>query len=172
MRPHAIRYGPGYLAFALLLIAPQAGAMDAATLPAAPAGARAQAASPQASAEYLRKLREYQEVRAGFEQEASAYWNSIADKRRGRNAKRREHLAIGLDDYVLTQPPVYTGPKRPLNPEPEPEPEQPRRERKYIPVVADLLKAAAELYQFAPQRPVHEVEFKRAYAGAPSAAGL
>ena len=53
-------------------------------------------------------------------QEAGAYWSSIADKRRGRNAKRREHLPIGLDDYVLTQPPVYTGPKRPVNPEPEP----------------------------------------------------
>src|SRR3979411_3386779 len=140
MRPHAIRYGPGYLALALLLIVPQAVAMDAATLPAGTASAMAQAASPQAIAEYRRKLREYQEARAGFEQEASAYWNSIADKRRGRNAKRREHLAIGLDDYVLTQPPVYTGPKRPVNPEPSaPEPEQPRREHKAIPVGADLL---------------------------------
>jgi len=46
----------------------------------------AQAASPQAIAEYRRKLREYQEARAAFEQEAGAYWTSIADKRRGRNA--------------------------------------------------------------------------------------
>src|ERR1700692_789058 len=120
MRPHAIRYGLGYLALALLLIAPQAGAMDAVTCPAATAGVMAQAASPQAIAEYRRKLREYQEARAAFEQEASAYWNSIAEKRRGRNAKRRERQAITLDDYVLTQPPVYDGPKRPLNPSPEP----------------------------------------------------
>ncbi len=48
-----------------------------------------------------------------------------------------------LDDYVLTQPPVYTGPKRPVNPAPEPEPERPPREHKAIPVVADLLQAAA-----------------------------
>jgi hypothetical protein len=172
MRPLAIRY-PGYLALALLLIAPRAVAIDAAGLAAATAGAMAQAASPQAIAEYRRKLREYQEARAAFEQEASAYWNSIAEKRRGRNAKRREHQAIGLDDYVLTQPPVYTGPKRPINPEPSaPEPEEKRRERKAIPVVADLLKAASELFQFAPQRPVHEVEFKRAYARAAAAAGL
>ena len=47
-----------------------------------------------------------------------------------------------------------------------------RRERKYIPVVADLLKAAAEHFQFAPQRPASEVEFKRAYARVASAAGL
>ena len=172
MRPHAIRYGPGYLALALLLIAPQAVAMDAATLPAATAGAMAQAASPQAIAEYRRKLREYQEARAAFEQEASAYWSSIAEKRRGRNAKRRDRLPIVLDDYVLTQPPVYSGPKRPVDPQPSPEPEEKPRERKAIPLVADLLKAAAEHFQFAPQRPASEVDFKRAYARVASAAGL
>src|ERR1700716_467524 len=172
MRPDAIRYSL-YLALALLPIAPQAMAMDAVVLPAATADAMAQAVSPQAIAEYRRKLREYQEARAAFEQEAGAYWGSIAEKRRGRNAKRRERQAIGLDDYVLAQPPVYAGPKRPVNPEPSlPEPEEPRRERKYIPVVADLLKAAMEHFQFTPQRPTNEIEFKRAYARAASAAGL
>jgi hypothetical protein len=173
MRRHAIRYGPGCLALALLLIAPQAAAMDAATLPATTAGAMAQAASPQAIAEYRRKLREYQEARAAFEQEASAYWNSIAEKRRGRNAKRRDRQSIGLDDYVLTQPPVYAGPKRPADPQPSPaEPDETPRPRKTIPVVADLLKAALEHFQFTPQRPADEVEFKRAYARVASAAGL
>src|SRR5712671_2667307 len=171
MRPHAIRYGPGYLAFALLLIAPQAGAVDAAVLPAATAGAMAQAASPQSIAEYRRKLREYQEARAAFEQEASAYWNSIAEKRRGRNAKRRDRQSIALDDYVLTQPPVYAGPKRPVDPSPS-EPDETPRQRKTIPVVADLLKAALEHFQFTPQRPADELEFKRAYARVASAAGL
>ncbi len=157
-------------ALVLLLIAPPAAAMDFAPVPAATSGAMAQAASPQAIAEYRRKLRQYQEARAAFEQEAGAYWNSIAEKRRGRNAKRREHVPIGLDDYVLTQPPVYIGPKRPVNPEPEPE--RPPRERKYIPVVADLLKAASEHFQFTPQRPASEIEFKRAYARTAAAAGL
>src|SRR3954454_6559880 len=115
---------------ALLLTAPQAFAMDATAIPAATADAFAQAALPQAIAEYRRKLREYQEARAAFEQEAGAYWTSISDKRRGRNAKRRERQAIGLDDYVLTHPPVYAGPKRPVNPQPEPEPEEKPRERK------------------------------------------
>jgi hypothetical protein len=169
MIPPAIRY-PGYLALAFLSILPPAAAMEVAELPAAAAGAMAQAASPQAIAEYRRKLGEYQQARAAFEEQAGAYWNSIADKRRGRNAKRREHSAIGLDDYMLTQPPVYTGPKPPVNPEPEPA--QKRPERKHIPVVADLLKAAAELFQFVPQRSLQEVEFKRAYAHVASAAGL
>ena len=169
---HAIRYRSRYLALALLLIAPQAAAMDAGALPAATADAMAQAISPQAIAEYRRKLREYQEARAAFEQEASAYWSSIAEKRRGRNAKRRERQTIALDDYVLTQPPVYSGPKRPVDPSPTPsEPAEPR-ERKYIPVVADLLKATAEHFQFTPQRPANEIEFKRAYARAAAAAGL
>jgi hypothetical protein len=173
MRRHAIRFCARYFAPALLLIAQPAWATDATVLRAAGTDAMAQAASPQAIAEYRRKLREYQEARAAFEADAGAYWSSIADKRRGRNAKRREHLAIGLDDYVLTQPPVYAGPKRPVNPEPEPpEPGGQPRLRKAIPVVADLLKAALEHFQFVPQRPASEVEFKRAYARIASAAGL
>ena len=119
--------------------------------PRSAADAMAQAASPQAIAEYRRKLKEYQEARAAFEEEAGAYWAAISEKRQGRNAKRRERQAITLDDYVLTQPPLYSGPKRPVNPEPEEE--KPPRERKPLPVVADFLKAAAEHFQFTPQRP-------------------
>jgi hypothetical protein len=172
MRPHPIRCCSGF-ALALLLMAPPAVAKDRSPRSPLTADAMAQAASPQAVAEYRRKLGEYQEARVAFEQQATAYWSSIAEKRRGRNAKRRERLAIEPDDYVLTQPPVYSGPKRPVNPEPSPaEPEPTRRERKYIPVVADLLKAAAEHFQFAPQRPASELEFKRAYARAAYAAGL
>ncbi|HEV3240458.1 MAG TPA: hypothetical protein VG429_08635, partial [Casimicrobiaceae bacterium] len=170
MLGHAIRFCFCCLALALLLTAPPAAAMDASALPAIVTDARAQAASPQAIAEYRVKLREYQEARAAFEAEASAYWTSIAEKRRGRNAKRREHLAIALDDYVLTQPPVYTGPKRPVNPEGEPEAKP--RPYKAIPLVADLLRAAGEHFQWTPQKPASEVEFKRAYARVASAAGL
>jgi len=172
MHSQLIRIGSGTLALALLLIAPRAGAIGAATLPASAANVMAQAASPQAIAEYRRKLAEYQEARAAFEQQAGAYWEAISDKRRGRNAKRRDHQPIDLDDYVLTQPPVYSGPKRPVNPAPEPEPERPPREHKAIPVVADLLQAAAEQFQFTPQRPANEMEFKRAYARVAAAAGL
>jgi len=172
MLPYAIRSRPGYFALALLLMVPQAIAMDAGTLPAATAEAMAQAASPMAIAEYRRRLAEYQEARAAFDEEAGAYWSSISEKRRGRNAKRRDHQAIMLDDYVLSQPPVYSGPKRPVNPAPEPEPEHPPRQHKAIPVVADLLQAASEHFQFTPQRPSSEVEFKRAYARVAAAAGL
>jgi hypothetical protein len=170
MAASLIRRCYGTLALALLLIAPRAFAMEASAIPATTASAYAQAASPQAIAEYKRKLKEYQEARAAFDEEAGAYWSSISEKRRGRNAKRRDRQAITLDDYVLTQPPVYDGPKRPVDPSPSESAERPPR--KTIPVVADLLKAAAEQFQFAPQRPANELEFKRAYARVASAAGL
>jgi hypothetical protein len=171
MSPQAIRQSFGYFALALLLTAPRGSAMEMRALPAATSNAMAQMASP-AIAEYRRLLKQYQEARGAFEQEAGAYWNAISEKRRGRNAKRRDHQPIALDDYVLTHPPVYSGPKRPVNPAPEPEPERPPREHKAIPVVADLLQAAAEQYQFKPQRPTSVLEFKRAYARVASEAGL
>ncbi len=169
MRLPLIRIGSAFVTLALFSGA-SALAVEADALPPAAADAMAQAASPQAIAEYRRKLKEYQEVRAAFEEEAGAYWSSISEKRKVRNAKRRERQAIALNDYVLTQPPVYSGPKAPVNPEPEAE--KPPRERKAIPVVADFLKAAVEQFQFVPQRPSSEVEFKRAYARYALAAGL
>jgi hypothetical protein len=170
--PHQmIRLGTGLFALALSMSALSVQAIDSVASPAS-SSAMAQAASPYAIAEYRRLLQQYQEVHGAFEEEASAYWNAITEKRRGRNAKRREHLAITLDDYVLTQPPVYTGPKRPVNPEPEERPERPPRQYKPIPVVGDLLQAANEQFQWTPQKPASEVEFKRAYARYAMAAGL
>src|SRR3954462_8937984 len=118
-----------HCAILALLIAP-ALAIDCALIPAA----FAQAPSPQAIAEYKRKLQEYLEARAAFEAEAGAYWNAIADKRRARNAKRRERRPVTLADYVLPQPPLYDGPQRPVDPSPEPD-QGPPRERKRIPVL-------------------------------------
>ncbi|MHC2331565.1 hypothetical protein [Bradyrhizobium sp. USDA 4454] len=175
MRPQLIRPWLGLVALALTAGAPSvlagvlAGEADA--LPPSVANAMAQA-SPQAIMEYRRKLQEYEEARAAFEQDAGAYWNAIADKRRVRNAKRRDRVQITLDDYVLQQPPVYEGPKRPVNPAPEEEGGKPPRPPKTIPVVSDLVSAAAEQFQFTPQRPTSEVEFKRAYARYARAAGL
>ncbi|MGY3585459.1 hypothetical protein ACVIGB_005487 [Bradyrhizobium sp. USDA 4341] len=171
MRPQLIRLCPGLVVLALAASAPSVLAGEADALPPSVANAMAQA-SPQAIMEYRRKLEEYQAARDAFEQDASAYWSAIADKRRGRNAKRRDRVQISLDDYVLQQPPVYEGPKRPVNPAPEEEGGKPPRPPKTIPVVSDLVRAAAEQFQFTPQRPTSEVEFKRAYARYARAAGL
>jgi len=167
MRLPLIRMGSGFIALALLACASPAASES---LAPAVADAMAQAASPQAIAEYRRALSAYEQARAAFEQQAGAYWTAIADKRRGRNAKRRERQAVTLDDYVLAQPPAYSGPKRPVNPEPGED--KPPRERRPLPVVADFLKAAAEQFQFVPQQPASEIEFKRAYARYALASGL
>ena len=97
-------------------------------------------------------------------------------------------------DYVLEQPPVYSGPPRPIDPSAPPLPPQappvysrPPRPMgpsapplppqatpvpRSIPVVADFLKAAAEHFDFVPQQPKTEIEYKKAYARTAFAAGL
>ncbi|SCB22063.1 hypothetical protein GA0061098_1003175 [Bradyrhizobium shewense] len=164
---------------ALVLLAPAARGGEIDALPPAVRDANAQllsqffaqggGASP-AVLEYRRKLAEYQAARAAFDAEAGAYWSQISEKRKGRNAKRRSGQQVTLDDYVLGHPPLYNGPKKPVNPDPEETPDRPPK--KPIPVVADFLRAAQELYQFTPQRPASEIEFKRAYARYALASGL
>lgn len=130
-------------------------------------------AAPSAAADYQRKLAAYLEVRQKFDRESAGYWGAVAEKRRLRRAKRREGAEVGLDDYVLTQPPRYTGPPPPVPPPgADAVPAPPPPPRKYIPVVADFLKSAQEHFGFAPQRPRSEMEFKRAYARLALDAGL
>ena len=150
-------------------------ALTAAILLAAPAPAWPQSTPivPDAAAlaEYQAKLAEYDRIHGAFEREDNAYWDSIAAKRRIRNAKRRNHETMALNDYVLTQPPVYTGPPRPVSPLPPPPP-PPVPPPPEIPVAADFLQAAREQWGFVPRLPASDTEFKRAYAKAARAAGL
>jgi hypothetical protein len=144
-------------------------AASVATLAPLSPRAVAQTATPAQMAEYQRKLADYTAIRAQFDEEASAYWSAVSDKRRARNAKRRSGEAIALDDYVLTHPPVYSGPPRPVDPSAPP---TPPKERKPIPVVADFLRHAQEQFQFSPRKPASEIEYKRAYARIASSFGL
>ena len=140
-------------------------------LPAAAGPARAQSAATNAAvADYQAKLAPYLQARSAYDAEASAYWDAVVEKRRARNAKRRNNDAVGLDDYVLTQPPVYAGPPRPINPQAPSEPSEPPKPP--IPVLADFLKNAAAHFGFVPERPQSELEFKKAYAQVAAAAGL
>jgi hypothetical protein len=115
------------------------------------------------------KIAHYVRARRAYEKEAEVYWDLISEKRRARLAKRRNGETTALDDYVLTQPPVYTGPPRPRGYVP---PRDPKRPRFRIPVVADFLRHAAEQFRFAPQRPKSDTAFKQAYARVAAAAGL
>jgi len=120
-----------------------------------PAPVPAQTPSPAEIADYQAKLARYEQARQAYNAQASVYWDAIADKRRTRNAKRREHVAITIDDYVLTHPPQYAGPPRPIDPLGRPTPP----DRPEIPVVADFLKAASEQFGVVLDRPQNAADF-------------
>jgi hypothetical protein len=128
---------------------------------------KADGAAPADTGDYQRQIAAYQQARQKFDGEAAAYWGVIGQKRRLRQTRRRDGAEVGLDDYVLTQPPLYAGP-----PPPRTGDEKLVPPRKYIPVVADFLKSAQDHFGFAPQRPQNEAEFKRAYATLALNAGL
>jgi hypothetical protein len=121
-------------------------------------------------ARYRRLLDAYNKAQESYAAAAGAYWSAISEKRHLRSSKRAGNEPIALDDYVLTQPPVYSGPPKPRDPS-KPNEEAPAHEF-HVPVVADFLAAAQQEFKFVPRMPQSESEFKRAYAAVASAAGL
>jgi hypothetical protein len=134
-----------------------------------PAGAEDQPPSAAAIAQYQKDLAAYRQAREAYQAAAGTYWNSIDAKRKTRNAKRAGHTPVVIDDYVLTQPPAYSGPPEPINPA---APLAPPAPKPPIPVVADFLAAAKQQFNFVPQPPQREIDFKQAYAKVAAAAGL
>ena len=122
-----------------------------------------------AMAKYRQELAAYLQAREAYQAAAKTYWSSIAEKRRSRNGKRARSAALSIDDYVLDQPPVYSGPPKPRDPSKPPEPPQPPP---YVPVVANFLAAAGNEFQFTPRTPRNDGEFKHAYVAAAAAGGL
>jgi hypothetical protein len=154
---------------AVMAVAPPATGQtaDGAVAPVAPASPSADLAA--AMAQYRRALAEYQAAQAAYAATAEAYWNSVVQKRHQRNAKRASHEQISLDDYVLSQPPVYGGPVKPRDPS---KPTEAAPPPPYVPVAADFFAAARQEFKFVPSRPDSEGAFKRAYARVALAAGL
>jgi hypothetical protein len=118
--------------------------------------------------QYRRALDAYNAAHDKYTALSNAYWSSIAEKRKLRNAKRAAGEELALDDYVLEQPPVYTGPPKPRNPL---KPEAPGH-RVPVPVVADFVAAAQKQFNFVPRMPQSDVAFKQVYAQVAQAAGL
>jgi FHA domain len=100
-----------------------------------------------------------------FDGDEATYWRLIGEKRRLRGAKHRDNQQVVLEDYVLARPPQHQASSRSPDDEPTRSPE-------YIPVAADFLKAAAKEFNFVPERPATEMEFKTAYARVALSAGL
>jgi hypothetical protein len=118
--------------------------------------------------QYRRALDAYNAAHDKYVAVSNAYWASITEKRKLRNGKRAAGEAVALDDYVLDQPPVYTGPPKPRNPL---KPEAPGH-RVPVPVVADFVAAAQKQFNFVPRVPQSDIAFKQVYAQVAQAAGL
>lgn len=104
------------------------------------------------------------------------YWRNVSDKRSMRKRKRNADQTVTQNDYVLTLPPVYTGPalapelakrwaqfeakKAAQGPPPAPKPG-----------LQDFLRNAREQFEFVPER-IPEREFKLRYAREALALGL
>jgi hypothetical protein len=164
VRPRIVRNGARGLLGLFFLSSCELGA-------AAVALAREQTSGTSSVAQAIpedQRLDEYIRARQKFDDESTRYWNVIIEKRRIRIAKRRNNQTVQIDDYVLTQPPVYTGPPKPANVPRAPEQAPPV----YVPVIADFVKSAAQYFNFVPDRPQHEIDYKREYARVASSAGL
>jgi stress response protein SCP2 len=134
------------------------------------ASAESEPATPvDAKLDYERALAEYDAAQQQFQTVANAYWKAIADQRNLRAVKREKRGMISIEDYVLTQPPAYSGPPKPKVATVVPQ-EPPSAAS--IPTVADFLSSAATRFQFAPELPSSEFEFKRAYVLVAAQAGL
>ncbi len=165
------RRRPALLLAAALLMPLSASTVAASKTGTPPLPARRPAVSePKAVTDYRTKLAAYRAARAPYERKAAAYWNRVEMKRAIRRRKRAKGQSVALTDYVLKQPPVYTGPRWPA---PPPSKRHPRKTvRRAIPVVVDFLRHARKHFKFVPDRPATEMNYKRAYAHRALAAGI
>ena len=100
-----------------------------------------------------------------YNKQATAYWDQISAKRKLRNEKRARGQTIELTDYVLSQPPLYSGPAKPST-------GKTTGPSRSIPGVDDFVAASKRVYGLRPERPSNESEFMRSYVNAAQEIGL
>ncbi len=100
-----------------------------------------------------------------YNKQATAYWDQISAKRKLRNEKRARGQTIELTDYVLSQPPLYSGPAKPST-------GKTTGPSRSIPGIDDFIAASKRVYGFQPERPSNESEFMRSYVNAAQEIGL
>jgi hypothetical protein len=125
----------------------------------------------------VNEFQNWKAARRAFEQKLDTYWERVEEKRLARKKKRAAKVPFAVDDYVMSFPPSYAGPKlseavgakyaKFLSAQEKTQPEPPQE----MAVVADYLAAAKRVYGFEPER-LSEKEFKRRYAEEARALGL
>jgi hypothetical protein len=129
----------------------------------------AKPSSEKAEADRQKTLKACAAARAKHEAVAVPYWSRVGEMRQARVAKRRVGQPVTLSDYVLEQPPQYSGPACPRDPSVRQE-DQPD-DKPELPVVADFLRSAKEHFNFEPEQ-AKEIDFKRAYVKNALEAGI
>ena len=117
----------------------------------------------KAMADYKQKMKICTAAREKHEAVAVPYWERVDAKRKSRVAKRRGGETLQLSDYVLEQPPVYSGP--PCPPDPSVRQEDQPEDRPDLPVVADFLRNAREHFGFVPEAPANEIGLQTRLCG-------
>lgn len=114
------------------------------------------------AATYQEQLSAYRAAYREFEGRSKRYWAEIARKKSIRSKLRKSGKKIKQKHYVLEQPPKYTGPKRPKNPNAGPIVKKPPK-KSTLPTANRLRAAMKKLYGVSlPQ--YAEKDFKLAYA--------
>jgi hypothetical protein len=141
------------------------------TMPRAYADDTLEALLARLSDQQRREYQVYRAARAQYEAALATYWARVEEKRALRRKKRADGELLVPDDYVLTFPPDYDGPK--ASPEVLRILEELSKKEEPTPIltVADALESAKSVYDFVPER-ISEREFKRRYAAEALALGL
>lgn len=129
------------------------------------------------SEQEIADYQEWRDARQAHNARMDAYWDKVDSKRNVRKRKRSSKTPFDADDYVMSFPPEYKGPKltgelakkyaKFTAAQEKAQPESPKE----MPTVADYLDASRRVYNFTPER-VTEKEFKRRYAQEAIALGL
>ncbi len=164
-RPARRAAGPVILAFltcAFLVSAPP---------PSAEADDRVNAMVERLDAGERRIFLEWHTAQKNHKAVLDAYWSKVQSTRTQRRKKIRAGQPVSADDYIMSFPPEYSGPKLPSHIARIWDELKPPVERKPVPSVEDVLESAKTVYGFIPER-VSEQEFKRRYALEALAHGL
>jgi hypothetical protein len=135
-------------------------------------------AQQQLRAAYEAHFKDYRAKRDAFETEIAKYWQKIRTQQIVRRTKRAANVPVLETDYVLDQPPEYTGPSEPKMPAfmkgEKPGAGTTLQEAAAshkTPVVQDFLAAAKTHYGFVP-RVTGEKNYMLAFAREALAAGF
>ena len=97
------------------------------------------------AATYQEKLSAYRSAYSAFKVKSDRYWAEIARKKKIRSDRRKAGKTIKRKHFVLSNPPKYTGPKRPKDPNAVASTSK-KKKRSTLPRADDLRAAMRDIY--------------------------